>query len=367
MSSAGVVLFLLLPIYLGAAIEALSLTEEQAGFLSSSYFTGFMVSVISALFWFHRIPFRLISVGSYLLLSAALVSGAFFDTPTLSAVTLLVAGAAAGSLYALGVTIVSSTDQPDRNFGLVLASQQLLAGVLLFTVPGLVLAQWGFVGLNFSLATVTALLGISSVWIPPGAGVDLQRVSNQPRESISSLQPIILGLVALAVYFAALSGVWAFLERLAGIRGLTVVQIGDALAIAMLGGVVGGVGAAIIGARWGRIVPLIVSTIVFVGVLFFYNREFSEMAFVVATLIFLTFWNFILAYQWAIVSELDGEGRYSVLIPAAQAFGAILGPIVAGLIIMSDGYQALLWSTSAVVVVCLVPFLFLQRTLLTTD
>ena len=70
------------------------------------------------------------------------------------------AGCAAGALFGLGVTIISDSDKPDRNFGFVLAAQQFLAAILLFTLPDLVIVPWGFQGLNFVLAMVSLLLQV---------------------------------------------------------------------------------------------------------------------------------------------------------------------------------------------------------------
>ena len=53
-------------------------------------------------------------------------------------------------------------------------------------------------------------------------------------------------------------------------------------------------------------------------------------------------WNFVLAYQMGIITGLDVGGRYAVLIPAAQAGGAMAGPALGGSLLSAGGYSLLL-------------------------
>ena len=79
-----------------------------------------------------------------------------------------------------------------------------------------------------------------------------------------------------------------------------------------------------------------------------------------ATFLFVAAWNYVLAYQMAIISELDRDGRYAVLMPAAQALGAIVGPAVAGIVILGIGYGPLLWLASLSIGVAIFPFVYLK-------
>ena len=268
------------------------------------------------------------------------------------------AGCAAGALFGLGVTMISDTTKPDRNFGLVLATQQLLAALLLFTLPDLVIVPLGFQGLNLVLAAVLLMLGLSTLWIPHRSSQVTVDVAITSTAVSQSSRGVWFGLAALTLYFAALSGIWTFVERLANTNGLTTSQVGAALGVAMVGGVLGGLGAVVIGGRWGRKVPLIGSTILFIGIFLFYSRGFQISGFTLATFLFLAAWNYVLAYQMAIISELDRDGRYAVLMPAAQALGAIVGPGVAGVMIHDLGYRPLLWLALIGIGLAILPFIF---------
>ncbi len=360
MSAAGAAVFLLLPMLIGTAVEDLGFSEQQAGLLASSYFTGYFLTGVSAFFWIRRISWPRIAITAYITLAVGLgLSGALEHLYGL-VITLFVAGCAAGALFGLGVTIVSDSDKPDRNFGFVLATQQFLAAILFFTLPDLVIVPWGFQGLNFVLAAVSLLLGISAFWIPSGSASTVTVAGLRTTVNLASRKAVWISLVALSLYFAALSGVWAFVERLADFNGLSISQIGGALAVAMIGGVLGGLAAVAAGTRWGRKIPLIGSTVLFLAVFVFYGRGFQTVGFTLATSLFVAAWNYVLAYQMAIISELDRDGRYAVLMPAAQALGAIVGPAVAGMVILGVGYGPLLWMASMSIGVAILPFVFLK-------
>ena len=367
MSAAGAAVFLLLPMLIGTAVEDLGFSEQQAGLLASSYFTGYMLTGVSAFFWIRRISWPRIAGTAYITLAAGLGLSGCLDHLYGLAITLFIAGCAAGALFGLGVTIISDSDKPDRNFGFVLAAQQFLAAILLFTLPDLVIVPWGFQGLNFVLAAVSILLGISAFWVPSDSASTVTVAAVSATVNSVSRQAVWVGLVALSLYFAALSGVWAFVERLADLNGLSISQIGGALAIAMIGGVLGGLAAVVAGGRWGRRAPLMGSTVLFLAVFLFYGRGFQAVGFTLATFLFVAAWNYVLAYQMAIISELDRDGRYAVLMPAAQALGAIVGPAVAGIVIFGIGYGPLLWLASLSIGVAILPFVYLKEQDATAD
>ena len=58
----------------------------------------------------------------------------------------------------------------------------------------------------------------------------------------------------------------------------------------------------------------------------------------------------MLAYQMAIVASVDTGRRFSVLIPAAQAIGAMVGPLLGGWLVAAAGYVELLAVSAALVV-----------------
>lgn len=357
MSAAGSAVFLLLPVLIGVLIDDAGFNEAQAGLLSSIYFAGYMVLAISAFFWIRRAEWQLAAKVAYLLLTSGLVLASFTQNYTSLAIFFFISGAGAGILFGLGVTIISDTDHVDRNFGWVLAVQQLVAAILFFSLPIWVIVPYGLSGVLLSVAAVMLLLSISSQWVPPKQNLQTQHTDD--RATLKSLLPVRLGLIALIVHFAALSAVWAFVERLGISNNIPAIQIGTALAIAMVGGLLGGVAAALQGDSFGQRLPLFISTIIFVYCCYIFSTSLEWLVFALSSASFSFMWNYVLAYQMGILASNDHDGRHAVLMPAAQAIGAVLGPAFGGAILSASGYGQLLLIAAIMLVLAITVFIYL--------
>ena len=365
MAAVGAAVFLLLPIIIGAAMDALALSEEQAGLLASSYFTGYLGACIAAFSLVQRVSHKTLASGSYIALSLSLILAALSVNTIAIAIFMAAAGAGAGMLFGLAILMMGQTANADRNFGILLVAQQLFAAALLFVLPQLVIPVWGFSGMMLVLGIV---LGIGLLTINNIDDIDNEtanRRHSDPSSGLakaeSSCRPIMISLGALTLHFAALSAVWGFIERIAVDQDLQLGQIGTALALSMLGGVIGGLLVAVLGVRLGRVIPIWISLAAFLAVFYGYSIAFSMLGFAFITFNFSLFWNYILGYQMAIIAELDGDNRYAVLIPAAQALGALAGPGAAGIIIVSQGYTTLLIAAAATVLITSGLFLHLLK------
>lgn len=360
MAAAGAAVFLLLPIIIGSAMDNLSLNEEQAGLLASSYFGGYLCACIASFELVRRMSHRTLAKGSYAALSLNLFAAGLLQNPVVTAFFMALAGAGAGVLFGLAILIVGQTRNADSHFGILLVTQQLFAAALLFTLPQWVIPKFGFSGLMVALSIALGMGLFLLQGTDNSPEVKSRRKAKQSTK-VPFLRQIIIGLFALMVHFAALSAVWAFIERMAVDQGLPTDQIGNALAFSMLGGIIGGLMVALLGSRIGRRIPVGLSLIAFLGVFYCYSTNFDMLDFALVSFIFSLFWNYILGYQMAIIAELDQADRYSVFIPGAQALGAVTGPAAAGFIITDQGYTAVLSIASIIVFITSGLFLYLIR------
>ena len=338
MSACGAAVFLVLPMLVGQLIDYRGLDESQAGLVASTYFATYLISGASAFFWMNRVNWRLAGVLAYLLMVVGLLLAMLSSGQLLLSACFAVSGVGGGMLYALGVAVVSSTADADRNFAWVLVAQQIVAALLLLLVPPLITPLWGFAGTLAALALVACLLAVSYRWIPLSRTVTSEVVAN----TASGAWPVRWTLFAMLLHFAALSALWAFVDRIATRNGLSEENIGSGLAISMFAGLAGALLVTRMADRFGRKLPLWFAVIGFFTVCYGFHLQFGWGQFTVLVAILSFVWNFVLAYQMGIVAGLDGDGRYAVLIPAAQACGAMLGPAAGGWIITSAGYSVLL-------------------------
>ena len=202
------------------------------------------------------------------------------------------------------------------------------------------------------MALITAVLALSLVWVPRSG---LAAEGGKARTG-GGRSPVLWTLAALVVHFTALSALWAFVDRLATRNGLSAEQIGSALGLSMFAGLLGALLVTWLADRYGRRMPLWLAATVFVAVGYGYHLEFSWSQFTALSGLLSLAWNFVLAYQMGIIADLDRVGRYAVLMPAAQSSGAMLGPILGGVLIAGLGYTELLLATGLGVVLATVVF-----------
>lgn len=357
-SAAGAAIFLILPVLLGGAAEYLQLNEEQAGLIASSYFVGFLLVCLSAVFWIRRFNWQYISLMGFVFLSGGLAASAFITEYELLLAMMALSGIGAGTLFGLAVCILSDSRDPDRYFGVKLFTEQAVGAALLFMLPMYVTERWGFQGLMLTVAGVMALLGIASFWLPRGGRRTPESTSGSSGEKVK-VWPVWIALLALMIYFAGLSGLWAFVERIASSNGIDAINIGKALSFGLIGGGIGAFAAALLGDRFGRLLPLVFSTLLLTAVIFIYSTSFDALLFAISTFVLSAVWNYGLAYQMGIVVSLDLKGNLSVLISSFLSLGAIIGPALAGMLISGQGFGQLFIFTVAAIVIGLLGFMML--------
>jgi len=266
-----------------------------------------------------------------------------------------VSGVGAGILYGLAMCVLSETKEMDRNFGIKLLVEVALAALLLLILPVYVSERWGFQGLMLCVAGVALLVGFAAFWLPVHGREAFETDDadlNKPQRN----WPIWLALVALMIYFAGLSGIWAFVERIGTSNGLQVDTIAMCLSFSLLGGALGALCAAFWGDKYGRTLPLIISTLLLMGVIVVYSLPLNVMMFALASFIFAYAWNYGLPYQMGIVVSLDKNGKLAVMMSSFISLGTIIGPAVGGMLIVSEGYAALYMTMASAIVLGLALF-----------
>ena len=341
MSAAGAVVFLILPMLVGFFVDLLGFSEQQAGMLSSAYFAAYFLTGASAFLWVARVNLYRVAWAGYAVMVTGLALAAGAGGAWEMAAALALSGAGSGALFALGVAVIAQTRNQDRNFGWVLFAQQLAAAALLLLIPGWVVPAWGLSGGLLAIAVVVAAMSATLLLIPGLPGPSQQKVEEIGSRESGSPGPR-LALVAMVLHFAALSALWAFVERIGAGNGLGSSQVGNALALSMLGGLAGALAVTLLGDRLGRRFPLWLAAAAFLVVAWGYSQHLAWGYFAAFAALLSFAWNFVLAYQMGIVTGLDADGRYAVLIPAAQAGGAMAGPALGGLLVSAGGYTLLL-------------------------
>ncbi len=338
------------PLFLGALADAYSLGGRQLGFISGMELGGSCLASLTAAYWFPR--FRLQRV-AFFALSVGLL-GNFFtswvtDYPQLLVVRFITGFLGSGILYALSLGVVGKLANPDRVIAIIITCQVLSLAVGMFSVP-LLMERWHLAGVTTSLALLFAT-GFFFIHTLP------ERV--QPVESLQSSEtdvnylPAAL-LASLILFSVGLGGVWAFMERIGSSAGFALTDIGTALAVSGLIGGLGGLSAAVLGTRMGRLIPISLAiSLEIVACLLLATRS-AWTSYILAIALFNFCWNLTLPYLMGAIAATDRSGRFMVLIPAAQTGGYALGPMLVAIAMIGEDFRIAAWISMAVFFLCLV-------------
>lgn len=361
--AAGVLMFNMLPVLLGTAADAMSLGNEQIGWLGSFLLAGFAFINISAVVWVRRVNWRVaVLCAAFLAVTALLVGAVVPGYPSLLA-ALFVAGLGTGFLWGVTLTLISDTAEPDRFFGIKTGSEIIINASILLIVSLWVLDRWGFTGVMTTMAVAITVLCLSVFLLPARGvrGVVPVDAHNAGGDGAASNLLVWIGLGGLVFFYAGQTGVWVFIERIGVSRGFDSVMIARALAFTIFATGVGGLAAGALGDRFGRIISMaggflgfLASATVMLG-----SENFGM--FFAAMCLYGGAWQFVVVYQIAIVANADVSGRLSVLVAAAAAVGSTIGPAAAGYAAGSETFIALFVLAGVISAAGIVCSIFVHR------
>jgi predicted MFS family arabinose efflux permease len=357
----GSIVFLLLPMLIGAFTEILSLSATQVGLLGSADMTGMFIAAVVATAWIRRYNWRVVAaLACGLLLICHLLSGVVQVFVPLFLIRVF-AGFAGGSLMSIALTSLGDTRHPDRFFALFIAGQLTLGGLGLWLFPGL-LARFGLSGV-FSALAVVVLGAMLLIPFISQQGRKIERAAPSATTSGATgriLLPGVMALFACFIFNLGIMSIWAYLERMGNAAGLQAGFIGSTLAVSLFGALFGALLAAMIENRFGRVMPLIVTVAVQGVALLLLSGELSRNAFLVGVMLFAFGWNFPVAYQLAITVSIDVRGRLVVLFLSAVKLGYAVAPVIAAqLIMMGRGYTPVISLAAACLVTSAIIFVAL--------
>ena len=352
LAKAAIATFSIAPFLLGSYVDYVGLSTRQASqILSIEIFSIAVANVCAALLWIHKVRCRTWAIRLLLVLMVlnivCIYAGNF---STLLALRSLI-GLTEGSLLAIGFGLLSASRRPDRSFGLMFAVS-LTVGAANVRVLPLYLESAGATGLfiNLSLYAVAALL--CSQWITKDRIVDTDSgalttptptpIPVKAQSTFPAIALIFL-LIANYVYFIGQGGVWSFLERWGLQQGLDLTGIATALSLSLIGGVCGGLTAAWLDTRVGRLIPLSTAIIFAIGSIFLLIYTDSFIYFVVAAFVFNFVNNFGHPYILGLASSIDKSSRLTVLSGALHTGGQATGPFIIGMLVTDTNFVNALW------------------------
>jgi predicted MFS family arabinose efflux permease len=346
LSVIAMAVFLVLPLFIGAAAEDLGLDARQVGLLSSGIAAGTALSSVVMMWIVRRVPWRITATLTVALMLLLMALSTVAEDMRLFIALQTLAALGTGSTYSLALTILSDGARPDRAFGYSIAAQVAfqVVGMLLF--PHLI----GSFGLDGLLILFVAMdvVALALVRLLPNAG---RSVAAEPVAVSLFRPPVLMALGGCFFFFFNVGVVWTYIERMAVLAGFGPTQIGTSLAIGVAVGIPGALLASWCGDRYGRLGPLAVGAVGTVVAVILLGEGMSLSRYVLAAVIYNFVWNFSLAFQYATVNAVDEAGRSVAVAPAFHGAGATAGPALAALYVSEESLVAVNWLAGVAVLV----------------
>ena len=330
--SIGGLVYNVFPLYMGPLQDSTGLSNSQIGFIAGAFFLGTNLTGISAFFWVRSPSLMYIALVTTLSLILFLLLAARIDSFVLQLLVTALIGAASGALYAISTTLIGATRNTPRWFGIKFTVECLAGAILLFVLPVTLIPGLGFTGV------VIGMVVMILVFAPVLAFISRRRLPGSRRWILRSPQsgpktrrlPVWLALASLVFYFIGASAIWTFLERLATDKQFAPSATGMMLGITLFFAVIGSALTGVTGNRFGNFRPYIVYSMLLVAGVLLLCLTDDFMLFSVGAYAFMLAWAGSDGYQFAIVANVDPDGRYIVLAVPAMGAGSMIGPILAG-------------------------------------
>lgn len=336
-------------------IDALGVSEREAGFVASANVYGAAVGALCAVAFVRVVPWRPFAcVALAILIGIDLASSLISDLQTLIAVR-AVHGFVGGALVGVSYGIFSRTKSPDRVFGMLLVVQFGLGGVGTMFLPRFV-PEFGSAALFYALAAFS-LLALLMLPFLSDYPLEAKQKDEQPRARIQ-FAPLAATLGAVFLFQFANMALAAYIIELGRRYELTTEFASTAVGASSWVSILGAVLVVALGVRMGRWMPLLIGMVIAVLGTIAFHWSADPIVYIAANCITGCAWSFIIAYLLGMAAEFDKGGRSAAAAGFISKMGLASGPFVAGLLVEQQNYDLLINAASAVLVLSAVAMLW---------
>lgn len=339
--------FIVQPGFVQGLVEYMGFDDQGAGKVVSAEMWGLAATTVLMTFIAHRVNWRSVVFGSLVVMSIANVACTLTTDVSTFIALRFVAGLGAGSLVSLSFAAVGLTNNPDRNFGLLIMWVLTYGAIVLWAMPS-VYDAFGFDGALwfFALFPLTAMPFVKQLPVSGESDAPVE-------EDAVDLSPQLKGmaLFAMLAYFMAQGVVWAYLFLIGLSGGLGEQAVANGLMLSQFAGIAGALLAAVIANRYGRSLPLTIGVLGGAICLYYLVGNFEFIVFAAAVCIYNFFWNLTHPYLLGAMASFDRHGRVVVYAVAMQMVGLAVGPYLAATVITEGEYLNVNWTGAGLFIV----------------
>jgi len=336
------------PKYLFEVQEHYGLLVSQLGLISGLESLAAGIGCILAGVFQRHANERIIIAFSAVCVLGSVASLFARDFQSIIAIRTLVGLLGEGPLVAIAYRTLGSAPNPER--ALAIATTMLgVAGALILWIEKPLIQTFGPGAILLPFGMVAA---VSVAWMlrersPSGIRplVSAQRVVFQLGQG--SLKPGLLILASAVLLSGAASGMWTFTATAAGASGANSEVIAHALSVGIVFGLGGSLIPAVLGARFGRILPITLCSVGIIasGVLVGLNGSFLSIA--IASMVLQICWGTNSVYLISGLVSRDIGGRLVPFAAIAQIAGAAFSASIFAWFIKAFGYHNMPYAVAA--------------------
>ena len=332
---AGMVDLVALPVWVGALIAQYGFDPAHAGGLATLFLAGAVVSSLFFASQLHRLPLRLTASAGFAL--AALAFALASQSHEYAALAALHALAGAGAACGLSLThgAVAASANPHRLFAIVNAAVGPFAIVFLGATPNLI-AAFGGAALFVVFAGVMAAAALACALAFPAAA------AHAPERALAKIPPVVwYGVAGVSCMGLNQAMMFSFLERLGLERGFAAASVTGVLIALGFVNLIPAPLAAFLETRVPARAVLIVGPALQALIIVTLTCGSGFAAYAVPAMFLAGVMIFTHTFAFGVLSRIDRSARALAGTPAMLMIGAMIGPILGGVLVQGVGYQAL--------------------------
>jgi len=349
--TAGYLASYLLPTVVGRLSVHLGLGTSRAGLVGSALLLSSATAGFALAGRVESYGPRRVARTGLLLAMAGYGCAALAGSVPLVVVGAMAGGVGSGTATAVAAAGIAARPNPHRTSSLGLLSVSATAGALYLTLPHL----GGGHRLPFASIAAVALL----VW-PATARLDGATRGGSTAPVARRLPHRRSGMVlagCMLVWSMAQNALWGVSGRIgADQAGLSEVTVGAVFAAALGTGLLGVLGAGVLGARLGRAVPIGLGTTVIAVSIVLSSSASSLGPFATGEIMWNTVYPVVLSYLIGLAASLDVRGRWAVLAGSASSVGVACGPVLGSVLSEQAGFPVMGLLLGSVTLLIALPF-----------
>ena len=360
--STGVIatlVFLTLPILVAGLAEQFGWVDREVGWLAAADMGGSALASLVMAAFISRVDWKKsVRVAIVFVIAGNLIS-IFVESLSLMLLVRVLTGVSNGVILSVVFAELCRSSNPDRYFGVYVFTQLSLQVLLLPLMPEAI--AWG--GMTVVFVFLAAASAASSLLVRyfPGPlatreipGTPAQLLETGEAERVRTWG--VLALAAQGLYFLAPAAIWGYFESIGESFSLSMGSVGDALGLAAIAGIAGGVVVMVLGNRFGRIRSMGLGTAISVLAVWLLMTGSGFYGFLIAAALVNFSWNYTFPYQMGTLALFDRNGSIAVLSLLVQTFGLSFGPLLASFLVIGGDFAPILVTCMACYLVSLLLF-----------